>query len=780
MTRDFLFHFKNEWFRWIRSKKVFLLVMSLSISIAIYSLIVALSLSLNYINKGPIWSKYSDKFITISGKNDIGEFATLSIEDSEIIKSITGAEYTGLVGFENVDVVYKGSQFKVRAAFYSDNLFSMLQSASEDSETRVKSKTSEVLLTPAILETITINDISEIKSLGLGHNGKLSSIGGYLPKEYTSFDSEKIDVWLPIKTRKEFFKVDIVGSEKGMQSSFAELEMLRSMIERQFPFYYVFLDANEKMLHETVVNNLTNEGYTLTNGVTVDANHQKLILNRIKFLFLMSAFIGVGSFFTLSMFAKSEWAMRVQDIRLNLTIGATKKDLYYNLWIEYTPLLIFSLIISCLFIVGQIVLSTNSIIFFELFGDSNLFSNPAVYIVTILSVFLFFHLSFLRLVSILNLSSLFQRSLRSSEIFKTTDTLRVELSLFLVFGGAIGLMLFLFSSALHYITVPQANSNNSETKINVAHQQLNITSRQLILQLESEFGKSLAYSNQPFINPTLETIYLSSHGLEDTEFKIQHLSISEDYFELLGITSDSSPFIENGVFLNKSAKSLIEINHKEVVGKTIYFKGTDISKVIVGFVENAPHKGVSNIDAPAIYSLLSDDRVFDFYVYHDNSFESKKLEGFDQIRVEYTDNILGLVKEYDRISFYLVISSIILAIIIIVMFTSSIRTYVIRDIHRLKRQVAIHIALGGNKSCIITSYQKRIYVLLAISAICSFVVAFTLIFSKFGSDMLQKQTVYSLILGVFVWFVVGVLVYMARFDNKLRESVFKLLCDNSI
>lgn len=611
------------------------LVIGFSMFIAIFGLVLQLGEVVTA--KVPSWILDKKLFYqTIGRKNVQGDFVAISGRKLENIQQTSGIESIAKIGFRNGKFKIDGQLSETFEVAYVDHNF--IKSTVLTSLFKQQNQNDNLVL------------VSEEIMLRLNKNKKSSY---WIAGETSSLRYQVIGV-IPSSMKKVGqYQPDLILAESQLihtlpfrvssEKSAENIRRVRAIIN-SFPIYYAITSSKEYVEPYLIEQKLNIA--PKTDSMISIREHQKIawVISGIEFspklnasikdqwALLLSLVIVFGflNYFNLFNVAASRLVTRIDEFRIRLTIGASKRDILKQVITEQYPMIVLVLLIGG--ISYQLLVSfLSKQAAYQLYFDDTFSINIGYWLAASLVT-----ISFIVLCACLPLLTIFKKSLFTRVNVKSGSK-SSSLAMYTLVFVQLFFTLLVTLLTVNMLTTSIKHKLSYQFPESVSELEIKFKSKASLnphtdgQRLASMMGGNtlLSWSDQPFIgnNKSLASIQINNDSPEQA-IPVRLMFVSEHYFESVKASVDTfnGANIDDGFILNSTAIRILQqrfnrnLEQREIVIKSLL---NQFSLPIVGKIDDLPHLGEEHTQQPVVYmnfkhANLDDYRKIYAYINKDN------------------------------------------------------------------------------------------------------------------------------------------------------------------
>jgi ABC-type antimicrobial peptide transport system permease subunit len=798
---NLLFDLRYSLRKWKQSKILFILIV-ISFALLIQFLSISTSLVSKLSENQPLWVGKHGNFVTLGRTSEDGQLMYTSLNDiNEFsilpnVKSATSLilESTEL-GDDNNTLILKSSNKKILAAFVPENF-------------------NKILRFDNGIRSFNINEglISNKLWIKLGKPVNLVGSIMYLtakriPITIVGITSQNVnfvglkqpDIWVRQELYKDTIEIDMDHMGLTTEEKNAFMNDVRNNVMFDAPIAYGILSVDNNVNASQLFNNYTskfglqtssNKNFNssgdgllpaLFDGIDFNPELTKSIKKQWVLYFSFVSIFAFVCFINLFSHSFNQYIYRSNEWSIRRVIGGNKKKIAYQLLIESLPLIcsITTMALLLNFVFYHILVNEYWKVFLGKYALSpNLWILFAVYsivIISIISCYLFPVISLKNNIAFNNIG-VGVGTKTTKRVIKISFFTQLSAALFFLAG--IMSAVFFINSKIQSINI---DTNILEFKYE-SSAPINITNSQL-KSLDALEDSGVAYSPYSIAAPNAIRWQVSTYDEGSGISKsIPLLPVSDNYFKILGVNFHKKyNFDESSVVINKSAAKLLFGKIDDVVGNSISIKNYSKEKFrVAAVIDNIPHYGISDINSPVIYSLLSNlrDQSVMYFFGHDSEISLIK---------QSIDNVIGygiLIKHGGvaknilnldvRMRIFYIIFVFFGSIIVISVFV----TFAYQFSHSLfneSKNIAIFKMLGISSIDISNIYARKNVLMILLSTAVSLSLLALLNNLSLGVSGVKIYNLYVFVFSIFVLFSCTTLIALPTLRRIVNTSIFKWL-----
>lgn len=361
----------------------------------------------------------------------------------------------------------------------------------------------------------------------------------------------------------------------------------------------------------TIVAGVDNLEPYIYEGIEFLPNAKDSLIKQWFAIFALCLVFGILNTLNLITLSFNQFLKRSSEFSTRIAIGASARHLFYQLSIEYLPLLLGGLLSCWFFTFFAIGYLKNSYYWLVDIKTFPIFLGVALssfmMCVTIMIS------AYLPLVKVLKKQQ-FNRS-KNSDLGPLQVVLgKINMAIQVVFAGIA--LVFAISMLIAQLYVKQ--QQNFQANVFASHlsssNDSDINMKRWMTDLERA-PSNVALSSSSFTKPWTDVSFAAlNKPIFENAPSLNLLSVSRDYFSVInGRFLAGSFFEQNGIVINQAAAEMLGFSNAQyAIGQSLFVAEANrigltekSSLPIQGVVENLPHYGILNKDTPILYADIS-------------------------------------------------------------------------------------------------------------------------------------------------------------------------------
>ena len=612
---------QKHWLHWL----------SLTIGFALFAVVTGamVSIGLAVFDDRPTWVGNQAPLLTVGKKNISGQLIATSINDIEKLSQTNVNQHYTYFGFDNATFTINGQTFEQTVVLFDPNMAKQLQLPAQFSHS-----------IDEIESGVIISQQFWLQHLGGRNNviGQIITIGPYqlklpikniAPASMDIIGKQQPAFWLPVGYFSELISISLTDGSSNSAMA-AAMKGFRMSMAKNIPSFYAIVTTPISIPQLTAqLNHIKQQSQSslhtpakglppyLTQGLELAPTLKANIILQWYLLMILSLSLGAICILNLLTVSFSRLIARAAEFNIKIALGANRQQLLKQLALESLPMcsLVIVLMLSLTLFTNQLMTQTQ--LFVSYFGEQSITIDAQTLLLCgTITILVIVGCSTLPMVNLLKQQKM-QKSDGRSKIQKQLDNLNMTAtftSALVITTVAISLLLHMYSQqsqpkrVLNLQQAQFSTANSTQADLKKAKQKFNFES--LHSQLDSTLKQQIAYADTPFVQPKAQRRLVTSDNLNHPKTVINIISISRNYFDLLGVKqSDFGELTVNNLIVNHSALTQLGLQNDwkntqlSIDGKTSTYR-------ILAHVPDLPHFGRNDLHVPMIYMLFDQQQAY--------------------------------------------------------------------------------------------------------------------------------------------------------------------------